>query len=96
MSAPPTRATGGDHDAASTRSPCCAPDAKHEAAPEPSVAIAPGAGDRLADDMVLIGRGAFMIGSDDRWAYPADGEGPVREISLDSFWIVGFRCVRDS
>ena len=87
MSAPPTRATGGDYDAASTRSPCCAPDAKHEAAPEPTVAIAPGAGDRLADDMVLIGRGAFMIGSDDRWAYPADGEGPVREISLDSFWI---------
>ena len=27
------------------------------------------------------------MGSDDRWAYPADGEGPVREISLDSFWI---------
>jgi formylglycine-generating enzyme required for sulfatase activity len=28
-----------------------------------------------------------MMGSDDRWAYPADGEAPVREISLDSFWI---------
>jgi hypothetical protein len=49
------------------------------------VAIAAGCGARSADDMVLIGNGSFLMGSNDRWAYPADGEGPVREISLDSF-----------
>ena len=37
--------------------------------------------------MVGIEKGSFRMGSDDRWAYPADGEGPVREISLDSFLI---------
>ena len=42
---------------------------------------------RPAEDMALIAGGSFLMGSDDRWAYPADGEGPVREISLDSFWI---------
>ena len=36
---------------------------------------------------VLIAKGSFLMGSDDGWAYPADGEGPVREISLDSFRI---------
>ena len=50
--------------------------------------------------MVLIGTGSFLIGSDDRWAYPADGEGPVQEVSLDPFRIdpagnVGFRCLFD-
>jgi len=49
------------------------------------VAIAAGFGAGSADDMFLIGNGSFLMGSNDRWAYPADGEGPVREISLDSF-----------
>ena len=31
--------------------------------------------------------GVFHTGSDDRWAYPADGEGPVRRISVSPFWI---------
>ena len=31
--------------------------------------------------------GTFLIGSDDRWAYRADGEGPVRRVSIGSFWI---------
>ena len=37
--------------------------------------------------MVLLPAASFRFGSDDRWAYPEDGEGPVREISLDSFWV---------
>jgi formylglycine-generating enzyme len=69
------------------RSPCCAPVAQREAATEPTVAIAASTEARPADDMVLIGNGSFLMGSDDPWAYPADGEGPVREISLDSFWM---------
>ena len=27
------------------------------------------------------------MGSEDLWAYPGDGEGPVRRVTLDAFWI---------
>ena len=37
--------------------------------------------------MIPLAGGSFLIGSEDRWAYPSDGEGPVREVSLDAFWI---------
>ena len=37
--------------------------------------------------MVSLAGGAFLIGSQDRFAYPADGEGPVREVELSPFWI---------
>ena len=35
--------------------------------------------------MVLLAGGSFLIGSDDPWVYPSDGEGPVREVSVDPF-----------
>jgi formylglycine-generating enzyme required for sulfatase activity len=37
--------------------------------------------------MVMLPGGDFLIGSDDRWSYPEDGEGPVRKITVESFWI---------
>ena len=37
--------------------------------------------------MVLLDGGRFAIGSDDAWAYPTDGEGPVREVTVEPFWI---------
>ena len=37
--------------------------------------------------MVRLDGGAFLMGSEDRLAYPADGEGPVRRVSVDPFWI---------
>lgn len=37
--------------------------------------------------MVLIDAGEFDVGSEDEHAYPADGEGPVRRVHLDRFWI---------
>jgi formylglycine-generating enzyme len=37
--------------------------------------------------MVLLEGGAFLMGSDDRFAYPEDGEGPVREVEVAPFWI---------
>ncbi len=69
------------------RSPCCAPDAQHEGPAEPAVAITPRSEAGEPDSMVFLGDGSFLMGSDDRWAYPADGEGPAREVSLDSFRI---------
>ena len=37
--------------------------------------------------MVSLAGGAFLLGSEDGFAYPADGEGPVREVELSPFWI---------
>ena len=39
------------------------------------------------DGMVLLSEGEFSMGSDDRLAYPADGEGPVRRINVSAFWM---------
>jgi sulfatase modifying factor 1 len=51
------------------------------------VASKPDQAGRPNDGMVPLPGGSFAIGSDDPWAYPDDGEGPVREISLDPFWV---------
>ncbi len=40
-----------------------------------------------ADGMVSIPAGEFQMGSDDRWAYPDDGEGPIRRVRVDAFRI---------
>ncbi len=37
--------------------------------------------------MVLLPGGRFLMGTDDRLGYPADGEGPVRAVTLSPFWI---------
>jgi formylglycine-generating enzyme required for sulfatase activity len=37
--------------------------------------------------MVALEGGAFLIGSEDRLAYAADGESPVREVEISPFWI---------
>src|SRR6187401_2737779 len=46
----------------------------------------PPAGDPRAG-MILIPGGSFLMGTDDAVGYPADGEGPAREVALDPFWI---------
>jgi formylglycine-generating enzyme len=38
-------------------------------------------------NMVSLDGGEFGMGSADRWAYPGDGEGPVRRVRLDPFAI---------
>jgi len=37
-------------------------------------------------NMVKLDGGSFLMGSNDR-TFPADGEAPIREITLDPFWI---------
>jgi formylglycine-generating enzyme required for sulfatase activity len=37
--------------------------------------------------MTLLEGAEFLMGSEDSWAYPADGEGPVRSVHVDAFWI---------
>ncbi len=37
--------------------------------------------------MILVPGGEFAMGCENEWAYPGDGEGPVRRVTLDEFWI---------
>ncbi|WP_132879365.1 formylglycine-generating enzyme family protein [Tamaricihabitans halophyticus] len=37
--------------------------------------------------MVRLDAASFLMGSTDSRAYPADGEGPVREVAVAAFWI---------
>jgi formylglycine-generating enzyme len=38
-------------------------------------------------EMVLLDGGEFLMGNAGPYAYPDDGEGPVRRVRLDSFWV---------
>jgi formylglycine-generating enzyme required for sulfatase activity len=37
--------------------------------------------------MLALPGGEFLMGSEDSFAYPQDGEGPVRQVCLEPFWI---------
>ncbi|HEU5489827.1 MAG TPA: formylglycine-generating enzyme family protein [Gaiellaceae bacterium] len=43
--------------------------------------------DASLEGMVLLDGGVFAMGAEDAWAYPEDGEGPVRAVRIGSFWI---------
>ena len=43
--------------------------------------------DGFLDNMVRFPGGKFLMGTDDKEGFPADGEGPIREIILDPFYI---------
>jgi sulfatase modifying factor 1 len=45
------------------------------------------AGGLRAADLVRLEGGVFTMGSEDRWAYPEDGEGPVKEVEVSAFSI---------
>ncbi|OMD76081.1 MULTISPECIES: formylglycine-generating enzyme family protein [Paenibacillus] len=42
-------------------------------------------GDKDFSDMILIPGGTFLMGTDDKEGFPADGEGPTRKVTLSSF-----------
>ena len=64
------------------RRECCAPSAGRPS----SQTIASGAGGST-DGMVWLDGGEFLMGSEDSRSYAEDGEGPVRTVRLDPFWI---------
>ncbi|CAG7635244.1 formylglycine-generating enzyme family protein [Paenibacillus allorhizosphaerae] len=39
------------------------------------------------EDMILLPGGSFLMGTNDREGFPADGEGPVRTVTLRPFYI---------
>ncbi|MGO4538767.1 formylglycine-generating enzyme family protein [Paenibacillus sp. 2TAB19] len=39
------------------------------------------------EGMVLLKGGSFLMGTEDREGFPADGEGPIREVTIDPFYV---------
>lgn len=39
------------------------------------------------ENMIYLSVGNFLMGTNDKEGFPADGEGPVRQVTLDSFFI---------
>ena len=72
---------------------CCAPAAAHERA---AAALSSQAWSRedshrdMADSMVSLPGGTFLMGTDYLGGFPGDGEGPVRAVSLSPFQIDKF------
>src|SRR5688572_28179059 len=67
--------------------PCCTPAAQRtEPVDETSNPESRGVAGSAAE-MVLLPGGEFLMGSVDPDSYPADGEGPVRRVRLNPFWI---------
>ncbi|WP_328913205.1 MULTISPECIES: formylglycine-generating enzyme family protein [unclassified Streptomyces] len=72
-------------------SACCgpAPETPQEpfAAPPADFAVPPRTRAEVLRGMVAIPGGPFLMGGDDTDAFPADGEGPVREVEVGAFHI---------
>jgi formylglycine-generating enzyme required for sulfatase activity len=49
----------------------------------------------VIDDLVDLPGGAFLMGTDSADAFPDDGEGPVREVTVDAFRIDRFPVTND-
>jgi sulfatase modifying factor 1 len=66
---------------------CCVP-SRGEAAHATAAPEAPTTSEPLAPaGMVLLPGGAFLMGTNDPAGYPSDGEGPIRQIQVNPFWI---------
>ena len=68
---------------------CCVPNRGHGSQPVATPAPAEPCGDDGAC-LVRIPDGSFLMGGNDPAAHPLDGEGPVRAVRLDGFWIDAF------
>ena len=68
-------------------SPCCAPARAESNNPSIAATVQPRSRNRSTKGMVLIPGAEFLMGNRDGEGYPADGEGPVRRVRLDPFYI---------
>lgn len=70
-------------------SPCCsAKRTKSDQTPVPApFVIKKRNGKAPTSDMVYLEGGEFLMGTDDKEGFPADGEGPVRSVRVDPFYI---------
>ncbi len=69
---------------------CCAPTKEHAVRLEQSRAASQTRRRATSGDtsgMLRLEGGKFLMGTDHKKGFPADGEGPVRQIRVDPFWI---------
>ena len=69
---------------------CCAPSAGSERPSSRPVSATVARTDRVEiapRDMVRIPGGIFLMGTDDDTGFPADGEGPIREVDVSPFFM---------
>lgn len=67
---------------------CCAASRPNKGAPaEVAEAISLTTAGASTDGMVLLDGGEFLMGTDDREGFPADGEGPIRRVTVRPFYI---------
>jgi sulfatase modifying factor 1 len=83
MSDPHQRNNAHDHATPS----CCAPSAHHETPSKPQPAAAPKSTAAPTRPAIALPGGTFLMGTNYPNAFPADGEGPVRPVSLSPFAI---------
>lgn len=70
--------------------PCCVPSRQRAQVLLTSIQLSTGRVRATAgstEDMVLLDGGRFLMGTESDEAFPADGEGPVREVTVDPFYI---------
>lgn len=72
---------------------CCAPSRGEGDGAAPVVPL--GDGTSQHDGMLLLPGGTFLMGADDADGFPADGEGPVREITVSPFRIDPYAVTND-
>jgi sulfatase modifying factor 1 len=71
-----------------TGGPCCGPSRSQHPATTTITHSGPRHhGGHANEGMVLLDGGEFLMGSNDRYGIPADGEGPVRAVRVRPFWI---------
>ena len=77
-------------DASTKPKGCCAPSSVHDSCGCEAIEQAISAKENPAEvltRMVKLPGGAFLMGTDSKESFPADGEGPVRRVTLRPFFI---------
>lgn len=78
---------------------CCAPRGAGAALPAPAVLrpqhLAGHGADALADGMVALPGGEFLMGAEDAEGFAEDGEGPVRPVRVDAFELDAYAVSND-
>jgi formylglycine-generating enzyme len=70
--------------------PCCVPSKERATVLLGSIQAATErrkATEGSTENMVKLDGGAFLMGTESDEGFPQDGEGPIREVTLDPFWI---------
>jgi formylglycine-generating enzyme required for sulfatase activity len=70
--------------------PCCVPSIERAvrlSASRAASAERPRAASGSTEGMIKLGGGRFLMGTDSAEGFPADGEGPVREVIVDPFYM---------